>query len=263
MAKKLVFGTISFGSEPMAPKAEDLADWVGEQRGRQADLVSFLLEEGLAPQQDAGVNLPCAGGLFYAERWKESISGLTGGVITGELGIMPEYLPDDALRIREISGICRVALPAPHQLCLADRYYGDEDEAMDAIHSQYRALMRVMRDRGIPAHVLHCTRTVPEELEDLAGKKVFFFMESMDVESMAAVLEYQQVLALRREQIPLLQEIREEFEIHRVILMDPRNDDLHIVLQSFDPDCIQVGGYCTGDNGRYWESLVDSSTISL
>lgn len=263
MAKKVVFETVSLGSEPSVPEPGKLAEWAGAQRGKRADLVSFLLEEGLAPQEDAGVHQPCAGGLFYKDRWIESISGITGNDITEEMGIMPEYLADDALRIRAISSLCRVAVPAPHQFSLTDTYYGDEDEAMEALHSQYRALMRAMRDSGIVGHVVHCTRAVPEELEALAGKKVFFYFESLDTESIAEILEYQQVLAIRKDHIPLLEEAREEFAVNRVILVDPCRDDLLVLLKSFDKDCIQVGGYCASDEKKYWESLVDSSILSL
>jgi len=263
MAKKLIFETISLGTEPAIPGAGKLAEWVGAQRGRKADLVSYLLEVGLIPQQDAGVTLPCAGGIFYGERWKESFLGLTGGQITGELDVMPDYVSDDAMRIREISATCRVALPAPHQLSLADRYYGDEDEASFALYSQYRRLFRAMRDRGVSGHVLHCSHALPEELETLAGKNVFFYMESSGAESMATILEHQQVLAVKMDDLSLLLKMGDEYVIDRVIIVDPGMDDLREALQFFDPDCIQVGGFCTTDSERYWESLVESSTISL
>jgi hypothetical protein len=263
MAKKLIFQTISLGSEPITPEAGQLTEWVSAQRGRQADITSFLLEKGLFPQQEASVDLPCAGGKFYQERWRESISGQENGYITGELGIRTDYVVEDTVRIREISGISRGALPAPHRLGFNDRYYGDEEEAVAALYHQYKHLFRAMRDAGIVGHVLHCTEAVPGELEALAGKKVFFYLESPDVESMATLLEHQKVLAVRKDDFPLLVGHSEEYEINQVLIIDPDADALREALRSFDPDYIQVGGYCTGDNPGYWKSLVDSAILSL
>lgn len=263
MVKKLVFETISLGTEPEIPDAADLAGWVGMQRGKGGDLLSYLLEAGLTPQKDAGIIHPCTGGIFYGERWKESLLGISGDEITGELGINPVCVADDAARIRKISPGCRIALPAPHRIPLADRYYHDEDEVSHAILIQFRHLLRTMRDSGIPGHVLSCEKSIPEELEALAGKRVFFFLESPDAESMAMLLEYQRAIAVRSEDLSLLIGLGEEYEIDRIILLDPDIEDLKEVLRSYDPDCIQVGGYCSGGDEQYWENLVDSATISV
>lgn len=263
MAKKLVFETVSLGSEPQVPDAGTLAEWVASQRGRKGDILSYFLETGLKPQKDAGVIHPCAGGICYGDRVRESLIGLSGGEITGELGILPDYFTDDCVRIREISGTCRVALPAPHQISFTDRYYHDQEELSAALISQYHRIFRMMRDCGISGNVLHCTQALPEELESLAGKHVFFHVESLQVESMAAILEYQHALALKPEDIPKLSEVRDEFTIDRVIILDPVARDLRGLLNSFDADRVQVGGYWTTGNMDYWDSLVESSTLSL
>ncbi len=262
MVKKLVFETISLGTEPEIPDPAEPAGWVGMQRGKGGDLLSYLLEAGLTPQMDAGIIHPCTGGIFYGDRWKESLLGISDDEITGELGINPVYVADDAARIRRISPECRIALPAPHRMPLADRYYHDEDEVSHALLTQFRHLLRTMRDSGIPGHVLSCEKPIPEELEVLAGKRVFFFPESRDEESMAMLLEYQRAIAVRSEDLSLLIGLGEEYEIDRIILLDPDIDDLKEVLRSYDPDCIQVGGYCSGGDEKYWENLVDSATIS-
>ena len=263
MAKKLVFQTVSMGSEPPIPEAGELSEWVRTQRGRQADLTSFLLEEGLLPQKEAEVDFPCSGGTFYHKRMRESISGIKDGYITHELGLMPEFVEDDAARVRSVSGGSRVALPAPHLLDLTDRYYGDVDESSAALCQQYRRLLRAMRDAGVAGHVLHCADAVPEELESLAGKKVFFFLEEPDEESIATLLEYQRVIAIRRDLLPVLLSHREEYEVTEVLIMDPDAMDLKNLNHSFDPDQIRVGGYWNGNNLEYWRDLVDSATISL
>ncbi|HOT04137.1 MAG TPA: hypothetical protein PK069_08155 [Methanolinea sp.] len=263
MAKKLILPTISLGSELPIPDTGELAEWVRGQRGRQADLTSFLLEKGLLPQKEAGVGFPCAGGKFYRERMFESISGIKEGYITGELGSIPGFVEDDAARVRSISGGCRVALPAPHLLELTDRYYGDGDESSAALCQQYRRLLRAMRDAGVTGHVLHCSAALPEELETLAGKTVFFFLEELNEETITTLLEYQRAIAVRVDQLPLLLAQREEYEISQVLIMDPDAGDLTVVLSSFDQDQIRVGGYCTEHHLEYWRDLVDSATVSL
>jgi len=263
MAKKLVFRTVSMGSEPPIPDAGELALWVRTERGRQADLSSFLIEEGLRPQVDAGVDLPCAGGKFYRSRWLESISGIKEGYITDELGIMPGFVEDDAARVKSVSGGCRVALPAPHLLDLTDRYYGDADESSAALFQQYRRLLRAMRDAGVAGHVLHCTAAIPEELEALAGKNVFFFLKDPDEESMATLLEHQRAIGIRGSPLPLLLDHREEYEVTEVLILDPDAGELTNLLHSFDPDQIRVGGYCPEHCHEYWRALVDSATVSV
>jgi len=263
MTKKLVFPTVSMGSELPVPDAGELAGWVRTERGKQADLTSFLIEAGLRPQVEAGVDFPCAGGKFYRARWLESISGIKEGYITQELGIMPAAVEDDAARVRSLSGGCRGALPAPHLMELTDRYYGDADESSAALCQQYRRLFRAMRDARVAGHVLHCSAAIPEELEALAGKTVFFFLEEPDEETITTLLEYQRAIAIRVGQLPLLLEQREEYEVSQVLIMDPNEGDLTVLLNSFDQDQIRVGGYCTERHLEYWLGLVDSSTVSL
>lgn len=263
MARKLVFGTLSLGTEPPAPGAGDLAVWVGAQRGRRSDLISYLLEEGLIPQRDAGVTSPCTGGMFYGDRMKESLLGLEGDEITGELGIVADYVTDDTIRIRQVAGPCMVAVPAPHRLTLADRYYGDEDEAMSALSSQYRHLFRVMRDRGVAGHVIHCSDAVPGELEALSSGRVFFYLDPVAQDALAEILEHQRSLAVRGGDLPLLCTLAEDYDIDRVILVDPVEKDIRDALDVFDPDRIWIGGYCiTGDRG-YWKSLTGNATLSV
>lgn len=189
--------------------------------------------------------------------------GLTGGDITGEPGIRADLVEDDAVRIRTLSGSCRVALPAPHRLELVDRYFGDEDEASAALFREYRHLFRAMRDAGVAGHVLHCDKAIAAELEVLAGNKVFFFLQNPDRDSITTLLEYQHKIAVSGYLLPLVLEQREEYEIRQVFLMDPTPGNLQEALHSLDPEQVMVGGYCMEDGPDYWRSLVDSATLSL
>lgn len=263
MAKTHTFRTVSLGSEPEPPDVQSVAEWVGLQRGSDADLASYLLESSLSPQVEAGVDTPCAGGIFYNRRIMESLSGIRSGDVTGELGSDPTLLQADARRVLSFHRGTRVGLPAPHILGISDSYYSDEEEVDAALCRQYRLLLRAMRDEGIPGHVILAERAVEIEIEQLAGKKVFFFLKEPDAESLSLLLEYQRSVAVKTDHLAILRDLWEEHEISSLLLLDPGEGDIREILGFLDPDRIQVGGYCSGEGPDYWEGLVRSATISL
>lgn len=261
MGNRIVLPTCSLGAEPGVPSPQKLAEWVGEQRGRRADLISFSVEESLVPQVDAGITLPCAGGLFYAMRLQESLAGLDGDRILGELDVILEFLVDDAERAVSIAGPCRFAVPAPHLVVKADLYYDDPGEAGDALHEQYRKVFREMRDAGIVGHVCICERAIPEELEALAGRRVLFFVTEADDSMLGEILEYQQTLVVRGHQVSAAGRLKEEYEITRILVLDPGRDHLREALDIFDPDQVQVAGYSSSGDPGYWNGIADSATL--
>jgi hypothetical protein len=261
MGKRLSFPTRSFGSDAGLPDAASLSGWVSARRGREGDLTSFLLEQELSVQQTAGVNLPCAGGKFYFERWQDALTGIDGSRVTGELGYDPALIVRDA---EEVSAMVRgvwMTIPAPHLLTLKDHYYADADEYSLAIHTMYQHMMRSGRDAHLAGHVLFCEQILQEELEALAGKKTLFFSPDMNRKSLSRCLEYQQIVAVRAGMLPVLQELMDEYEVFRIILLDPDEDDLRQALTMRDPDQITCGGYCPGECREYWKDLVKKSSI--
>ena len=261
MRKKLTFRTVSLGTEPPLPKTDELAGWIRENRGRNADLVTYQLEDGLIPQVDAGIGDICTGGRFYGKRWLDCLTGIDGRTIVAEPGYLTGPVTADAQDIGVYTRDARVALPALHLLGLEDAYFYDEDEMLDALSAVYRGLMRAMRDSGISGHIIHCDRIVEHELEMLAGKKVFFFARDPDKEGLATLLEHQRVLAIPEKNIAIVGGLIEEYEINRIILVDPDVMALMALLQIRDPDQVSTGGYCTSACDRYWKDLVDASTI--
>lgn len=261
MGKKTVLKTFSLGAEPGMPSPERLADWAGEQRGRRADLTSFLVEESIIPQVNAGITSPCAGGKFYSARLQESIVGLEGDRIRGELAISPGFLIDDAVRTGILAHPCRFAVPAPHLVVKGDEYYGDPDEAGGSLYEQYRLIFRAMRDAGIHGHVCICEQAVPEELEALAGRRVLFHIEKATTATLEEVLEYQQTLIVEGSGIREIGRLRDEFEISHVLVLDPKEDELRAAIEVFEPDRVQVAGYCANGDPDYWKSIVASATM--
>ena len=54
MVKRHKLATRAFGAEPGLPDVAGLAEWIAEHRGREADIVTYRLDQSLAPQVDRG-----------------------------------------------------------------------------------------------------------------------------------------------------------------------------------------------------------------
>jgi hypothetical protein len=146
-------------------------------------------------------------------------------------------------------------------LALEDRYYGNNEDADQVVFSAYKTLMREQRDAGIRGHVLLCETIQREELESLAGKKAFFFPQTLNRKSLGFLLEYQQTVALNPGQLRLITELMDEYELHTIVLLDPEEQDLRQALLIRDPDQIVCGGYCRSSCEVYWKNLVEKSSI--
>jgi hypothetical protein len=261
MGKQLSFTTRSFGSDAGPPATSCLAGWVSAHRGREGDLISFHLEQELLYQQEAGVNSPCAGGNFYFERWKKALTGTEGKRIIGELGYNPIPLIRDAEEVTSIVKGAWLTIPAPHLLSLKNNFFSDPDEVFPAVATVYQDMMRSGRDAHLAGHILFCEQILEEEIEALAGKKTFFFSPAMNKKSLSCCLEYQQTVAVKTGMLPILQDLMNEYEVSRIILLDPRDEDLRQALSMRDPDQIACGGYCPGNCQGYWKDLVKRSSI--
>ena len=77
MGKRVNLSTRAFGAEPGVPDVITLASWVAEHRGMTADILTYHLDQSLAPQIAAGITMPCAGGRFYADRILSCLLGIT------------------------------------------------------------------------------------------------------------------------------------------------------------------------------------------
>jgi hypothetical protein len=259
MAKRLELATRGFGAEPGVPDIDGLADWIAEHRGRMADIMTYRLEASLAPQLEAGIGMPCAGGKFYAARILESIDGIVNGQATGELHVDSLAVIEDAAGIVVQRKGSWCALPAPPLLGVTDDFFHDPAEWNAAICRVYRTIMRDMRDTGVAGHVLVCDAADEEELLALARPNVFFFSPSPSRESLESLLEYQQQVAAGRDQLPALFSLADEYTIRKVCIIDPDRESIELARTHLDPDQITGAGYCTGDCGEYWKQVVAAS----
>jgi len=250
LMKKIPVKTRSFGAEAGVPEAEDLARTVSTRRGIGGDILSFQVERSLALQ--AGVDLPCAGGIFYGERLLECLAGVEGRRVTGEVGVEPSAVLEDVrLLARQRKGVW-FALPAPSLLGLEDACYGDPDEMEEDVIRAFRLIMREMRDAGAGGHVLISEGAVETELEGLAGKKVVFFPTVRDIPCLEALLEYQRLLPLDPQALPRLGALADGYEVRELSLMHPTHGDLAVAAACFDLEEITAGGYTAeGEEGRW------------
>jgi hypothetical protein len=263
MAKRQRLSTRAFGAEPGLPAVAALAQWIAEHRGRTADLVTFQLDATLAPQLAAGIQTPCAGGKFYAARILEALHEIDERKATCEFHVVLDGIVEDAAGIVVQRKGAWCAIPAPHVLAITDDYYRDEEDWNDAICGEYRTLLRAMRDTGVPGHVLICEEMQEAELAALARQKVFFFQPEPDRESLACLMERQRQVAVRKEDLPALFDLMNEYTVRKLFIIDPDPAAIALALTHFDPDQIVAGGYCTVGSESYWDELVVSAHFTV
>jgi len=262
MAKRLQLTTRAFGAEPGVPDVAALAAWIAEHRGITADIVTYLLDQSLAPQLPAGITSPCAGGRFYSTRILECLPGVEGRKATGEIHLNPHAIIEDAAGIVVQKKGAWCALPAPHLLGITDTYYHDQEEWNDAITGTYRDLMRSMRDTGISGHVLICDNLTEPEIESLVRQNVFFFPLKPDRDGLSCLMEHQRQIAVGRDHIDTVLDLSSEYDLRKIIVVDPDHASIERALACLDPDQVSAGGYCMESCTDYWKNLVDAAVYT-
>ncbi|MBN1195003.1 MAG: hypothetical protein JXA08_06615 [Methanomicrobiaceae archaeon] len=253
MKKRLNFETRAFGAEEDVPSIPELAAWTGKQHGTDADLISFLLERSLTLQEAIGT--ACAGGRYYGDRWLESIVGLRDRVLTTEPDMDAAWVIKDGRRIHALRKYAWCALPCPSSLGIDDRYFGNNGDFYDALCQVFSRLMREMRDAGVAGHVLIGDAFTSIELEELAGRKVFFFAPEGTGRTIERILEVQDGVAIPAHSLPQLLHLMGEYDVRRVALIDAGQEDYTAATGHFDPENLCAGGYCTGGCAAYWKEI--------
>jgi len=256
MAKRLKLATRGLGAEPEKPDVTGLAGWIAEHRGRMADITTYLLDRTMAPQLEAGIGMPCAGGKFYADRLLASIDGIADRKAIHELHADTPAIIEDAAGIVVQKRKSWCAVPAPHALLIKDAYYSDADEWSDAICGIYKTILRAMRDMGVAGHVLICDAADDAECAALARQNVFFFQPEPDRAGLEILLEHQHKIAVGNAELPVLLDLMNEYTVRHIILVDPDQPAIDLARSHLDPDQISVGGYCTDGCEQYWKDLV-------
>jgi hypothetical protein len=263
MKKTIKFQTVSLGSVlPAEPDMNALKEWIGERHHKGGDILLFHLLHLVRIQKVAGVDTLGAGGVFYRDRISGCLNGIRDGVIVGELDIDPHPVLSDMKELLNAGYRFRMALPAPHELGLEDRYYGDAEEAETAMVSQYRHILREMRDAGVTGHILIYNEPAALELESMAGRKVFFFNPVHKRSDLELLLEYQDTVAVSPEGLDLVIDLTGEYKVRNLILVDASGESVARALRHWEPEHIAVGGFYPGRPDGYWENLVSGSTYT-
>jgi len=263
MVKRLKLGTRALGAEPGRPDVPALATWIAGHRGTPADIITYQLDQSLSPQLSAGIMSPCAGGRFYRDRVMACMQGIEDGKATAEISLNPNEIIQDAAGIVAQKKGAWCALPAPHVLGITDAFYDDEEEWNDALNGFYRILMRSMRDAGITGHVLICNTLEEPEIASLVRQNVFFFLQEPDRDDLAVLMEHQRQVAVSRDRLDTLLDLTGEYDVRKIILVDPDSASINRALSCFDPDQIIAGGYCTGSCEEYWNNIVKQAEYIL
>ena len=263
MTKRRTLPTRALGAEPGLPDLPVLAAWVAKHRGEPGDLISFRVDQSLAPQLSAGITMPCFGGKFYRDRIMTCLMNIKDDRVIDEIGVSPGAVFEDAAHgVAQNKGVW-CALPAPHLLGITDAYYHDDDEWRGAISGAYRTMMRSMRDAGVGGHVLICHHADDAELSALARRKVFFFQPEADRADLLTLMEYQQQIAVSSAHLDMLFDIASEYDLSRIIVLDADEESIARALAHLDPDQVAVGGYCTGTCEQYWGSVADAAWYTV
>jgi hypothetical protein len=189
------------------------------------------------------------------------LSGVDDGKATAEIVLDPLEIIQDAAQIASRAKGIWCALPAPHLLGITDAFYDDEEEWNDALAGIYRTLMRSMRDTGISGHVLICDTLEEAEVTSLIRQNVFFFIPEPVRHDLAFLMEHQPQIAVGRDRLDTLLDLTGEYDLRKVILVDPDSASISRALSFLDADQIIAGGYCTGSCESYWNNIVKHAEI--
>jgi hypothetical protein len=262
MARLHKLTTRAFGAEPGVPDVARLSEWIAGHRGTTADINTYQLDQSLAPQLEAGIGHPCAGGKFCADRIRASLLGVVNNRVIDEIALNHEMLIEDAAGIVVQKRHSWCALPAPHALGLTDGFYCDDEEWSDALTDIYSRILREMRDIGVAGHVLICDKADEMEIIALAAQKIFFFQPDADRKSLERLMEHQRQIAVRPKQLETVFDLTNEYDLRRIIIVDADAEAIMLALLHLDPDQVSAGGYCQDESGDYWKKLVNTAVYT-
>lgn len=256
MGRKIQVKTISLGSEPDAPDVDELAAFIADHRGYEADLISAQLFSSVTAQIIAGIDTPAAGGLFCHDRIEQAV------VWDNEYGATV----DPSILLQDMPFISRrgVRLLSVHESpsLIGTGPSPDDEEGFEEFCKAYSGLLRVLRDGGIVGHVLHTRAPSSIELELFSGPKTTLYVHDAELVDLEELLEVTGTLVIPADSTSMAASLTEQFQIRRLILVEPDADSLSDALSILDQDHIRVGGYATGPEEEYWKKIAESAVIS-
>lgn len=253
MKKRRNLPVWSFGGEEPDPDLATLASWVGRQKEVACDLLSFKVETSLADQK--GLDRLAYGGMFYADRLRDSLGGIRSGFLREEPWIRAETLRDDASRAVAFSRKVWAVLPSPMHLKIEDGVFDEREEYEGALCGMYRLLMREIRDAGVYGTIIIGEQFSAIERELLPGRRVFLHSLSGSSRAVSGILEVQSSLSLPAGRLSVLPDLLDEYEIRSLSVIDGSEKEFSGLLSYFDAENLIAGGYSPAGGKKYWEGV--------
>jgi len=75
------------------------------------------------------------------------------------------------------------------------------------------------------------------------------------------LLEYQGTVAVRSSALGLIEDLMDEYDVQKIILIDAREEDLLRALEIKDAEHLIYGGYCPDSCDHYWKSMVENASV--
>jgi hypothetical protein len=70
-------------------------------------------------------------------------------------------------------------------------------------------------------------------------------------------MEHQHQIAVGRDHIDTVLDLSSEYDLRKIIVVDPDHESIERAFACLDPDQVSAGGYCTASCEDYWKNLVD------
>ena len=76
-------------------------------------------------------------------------------------------------------------------------------------------------------------------------------------------MEHQHQIAVGRDYIYTVLNLSSEYNLQKIIIIDPDQVSVARALSCLDPDQVRAGGYCTDICEDYWKNLVDEAVYKV
>jgi hypothetical protein len=257
MGKKLRFKTISLGSDPDIPSADELSSLISNAKGSEADLTTFQMLRSGKFQYDVDLDESGVGGEYSTPRMNKALLwDSDNGLIIDTSEIVSDYS-----MITRKGGFIRSVHESPGVLgCSPD--INDEDGFAEFCKG-YGIILRSLRDTGMKGHVILTKKPDLLELELISNMKNIIYLMEPEERELEELLEFTTKLVIHSQFISVIPNLMDSYKVRDLVIVDPHSEDLVAVLEFIDRDHVIVAGYALGDEKSYWERLKSSAEVTL
>jgi len=257
MGKKIQFKSISLGSDPDVPSADELASLISDARGFESDLITFQMLQSRKYQHDSDLDEYGVGGKYATPRMNKALLwDSDNGLIIDTSEIVSDY----SMVVRK-GGFIRSVHESPGVLECSPGV--NDEEGFSELCEGYRKVLRSLRDIGIKSHVILTKKPDLLELELISNTKNTIYLLGPDERELIELLEFTTKLVIDSQSLSLIPNLSESYNVRDLVIVDPEEKDLSRVLEFIDINHVTVAGYARGDEKSYWERLKSSAEVTL